>query len=295
MLRAPPRHTRAHREAMGSEEGRSADEIEARRAENIRRKEEERAKRNAAIRESKKASSAARESERREKAEAEAAEQKKKEELREKREAAIAEREARRGGGKKTKYSKGEVMRLKQVFDEYDKDGSGKISMQEFRESLRTKHQQAGPQVGKKSSLHERQAVKGISIADLSEGVFHEMDRDGSGDVTFEELVHLMYPLASADEKKLMMGWVAPAAEPEAEVEASLSEGAVKEIRAIFKMYDTDKSGKLSAKEVHKALERTALTKEEITELFASYDKDTSDDIDIEEFLELMESTGAFS
>ena len=38
--------------------------------------------------------------------------------------------------------------------------------------------------------------------------VFHEMDLDGSGEVTFTELLKLMYPYATPSELETMESWV---------------------------------------------------------------------------------------
>ena len=103
-----------------------------------------------------------------------------------------------------------DVKDLKKVFDEYDKDGSGNISLSEFTQSLKEKKAKSQPSAGVKSTLAQRKAAEGISIFDLSEGVFHEMDEDGSGDVTFRELLKLMFKYARPDEIDTMMTWVRP-------------------------------------------------------------------------------------
>lgn len=177
----------------------------------------------------------------------------------------IAKREASRSSAapvKKqgSKYSKTDVQNLKKVFDSYDKDGSGKISLQEFKDELavnKKKHacsgfnpfwhrlteraanpvvrsifaRRRGPQAGTKSTLAERKADEGTSILELSEGVFDVMDKvsappvtrfgltpdspghahmqDGDGEVRFEELLAMMYNLATATEMETMMSWVA--------------------------------------------------------------------------------------
>ena len=119
-----------------------------------------------------------------------------------KREANIAQREEQRSAqaaadAKKpkaasSKYSQREIKDLKKVFDEYDKDRSGKISLAEFTDSLKKKKADSAPRAGQKSTLAQRKAQEGISIFDLSEGVFHELDIDGDGEVTFLEILKLM-------------------------------------------------------------------------------------------------------
>jgi len=214
-----------------------------------------------------------------------------------KREANIKEREAKQKGKPKTgssKYSKKDVTELNKIFKEYDKDNSGKISLEEFSAALKKKKDDSAPRPGEKSTLAQRKATEGISILDLSEQVFHEMDSDGDGDVTFAELLKLMFRHARPDEINTMLSWVAPEPEPEPEPKPELSAEAQKAIKDIFKLYDKDKSGKLSLNELKKALAKTGIDPDEIKTYFTDYDGNGDGEIDKEEFFKLMESTGAF-
>ena len=129
------------------------------------------------------------------------------------------------------------------------------------------------------------------------------MDKDGDGEIRFEEMLAMMYSLATPAEMATMIGWVAAAPEPEPEAEKDLSDGAKKEIRRMFKMYDADKSGALSVKELINAMKATMIDKEELMDMFKEYDVSSGDDGEIEggdqmlsvdEFTALMKSTGAF-
>ena len=216
-----------------------------------------------------------------------------------KREANVKAREEGRGGkggkeGGSSKYSKKDVIELKKVFDEYDKDGSGAITLSEFTKTLKEKKDKKNPKAGEKSTLADRQAAQGISLADLGEGVFHEMDADGNGDVSFKELLKLMFKFARPDEIETMLEWVAPEKEPEPEPKAELSADQIKEIKSIFKIYDKDKSGTLTVGELVTALEKTGLEKEEIKEMFKEYDTDKDATINLAEFTELMKGTGNY-
>ena len=193
-----------------------------------------------------------------------------------------------------SKYSKADVLQLHSVFKDYDKDNSGKISLEEFTALLKKKKEESKPKPGQKSTLDERKASEGVSILDLSEGAFHEMDTDGDGGVTFLEILKLVFHKASKAEFETMQSWVAAEPEPEPEPEPELSETARKEILKIFKLYDKDKSGTLTKAELTKALINTGLEKDEIEKLFKEYDGDGSTEIDKDEFLKLMHSTGAF-
>lgn len=291
-------------------------DVQAKRDAAIKAKDDERKKKNAEIAESKKGKAAEREAERsakeKEAAEAEA----KKAELEKKRNGNIenktksreervadskkqaqADRERAREAAKNkgsSKYSKKDVYELKAVFDEYDKDRSGKVTLEEFMANLKKKKEEKAPRPGEKSTLAQRQANEGISILDLAEGTFHEMDKDGDGEVTFRELLKLFYRFATEGEIETMLTWVAePEPEPEPEKPA-LSAEAVKMIKDIFKLYDKDKSGTLTIQELRKALEKTGIDVDEIKGMFKEYDADENGTIDQNEFFKLMESTGAF-
>jgi len=275
-------------------------DVQAQRDAAIAKKEEERKKKNEEIKAKKQELQKERERKHKEEGDANAEEQAKKDALAKKREENIANKEkgrqvkaAQKKGGA-SKYSKKDVFELHAVFREYDADGSGKVSLEEFSKSLKNKKAANAPRPGEKSTLEQRRAQEGLSILDLSESVFHEMDVDGDGDVTFTELVKLMFPYARPDEIATMLEWVAPEPEPEPEPKPELSAEAVKAIKSIFKLYDKDKSGSLTVKELKLALSKTGIDPDDIKQYFADFDEDGSESIDINEFQKLMESTGAF-
>ncbi|KAL3895419.1 MAG: hypothetical protein SGPRY_013519, partial [Prymnesium sp.] len=124
------------------------------------------------------------------------------------------------------KYSKRDVMELKEVFDSYDESRDGRVSLREFTASLAKNKKQVSTH--QKTTREERRAAEGISLAGggqdlialtrvalyVGESIFHELDVDGSGEVTFAELLKLMYPYATATELEVMAGWAAPPEEP---------------------------------------------------------------------------------
>jgi len=268
-------------------------DVQAKREAAIAAKEEERRKKNAEVKASKEAKAGERSKEKEAADKAAAEEAAKKEEINKKREENIAKKQ----GGKaknSSKYSKKDVFELKAVFDEYDKDRSGRISVDEFASFLKAKKAASAPRPGEKSTLAQRKAQEGVSILDLSEGIFTEMDVDGDGEVTFAELLKLMFKFARPEEIETMLSWVAPEPEPEPEPKAELSKQAKDAINSIFKLYDKDKSGSLSLNELKKALEKTGIDPDEIKSYFKDYDTDGNQEIDKKEFMALMESTGAF-
>merc|ERR1719238_2077772 len=89
------------------------------------------------------------------------------------------------------------------------------------------------------------------------------------GAVSFEELLRTLHPLASEDEYAVMLACVAPP-EPVAVPVATDLLGDVQraEIRAIFRMYDTDDSGRLSFSEWAAATTRCGLDEREARQGF---------------------------
>ena len=73
-----------------------------------------------------------------------------------------------------------------------------------------------------------------------------------------------------------------------------MSEATKKMIKGIFKTYDKDKSGDLTFGELRKAFEKTGLDPDDIKQYMSEFDADENGKINQEEFLKLMESTGAF-
>ena len=76
--------------------------------------------------------------------------------------------------------------------------------------------------------------------------------------------------------------------------EEGLSPEQLIEIKEMFDLYDTDRSGYLGIKEFAEAMRTSGLEKEEINKLFKDIDVDDDNQISCEEFAELMKSTGLY-
>ena len=118
--------------------------------------------------------------------------------------------------------------------------------------------------------------------------------QNASTQVTFEEMLKIMFRLASPNEIGIMLKWVEKEPEPEPEPKATLSAEAVKQIKSIFKLYDKDRNGSLTKKELKEALSKTGLDVDEMNKFIKEFDSDENGEINQEEFLKLMDSTGAF-
>lgn len=89
-----------------------------------------------------------------------------------------------------------------------------------------------------------------------------------------------------------MMGWVTPPAPKVVEQKRELSPEQLDEIRHLFSIYDTDRSGGISVRELKDALKGTFLGDGEVEEMFTKADLDENALLDLEEFKKLMVSTG---
>jgi len=310
----------------------AADAMEEKRERNIRKKEEERAKRVEEIKAAKAVKAAERASEEAAKEAVRRQEAERQERLAEtekKRQDNIAKKEAehkakadalkeRKGKKAKSKYSKSDVLLLKQVYDEYDRDKSGSVSVAEMQ-----------------------LALKSSALAGSTDTMLSELDRNGDGSVDFHELLkvrarpparwhsastraharrahataratrasaprarphhrfsgttlhaQLLYPFANATDFAAMVEWVAPPLPPAPPPKRELSASQLEEIRAIFALYDKDGSGGLTVKELKQAMKDTFLEAEEVEEMYRKADVDDNKLLDLAEFRALMVSTG---
>jgi len=199
-----------------------------------------------------------------------------------------------------TKYPKADIKLLKEIFDQYDADGSGSIDRAELAAAL-AKQKKAAQRSDpcKAQSLEERQAArgkvrgqandkKGVFLADFSESLFRAMDSNNDSHVEFGELLRLLYPFASEAERLTMLSWVA---RPEPEMvfdEFELSDEQQREVTSMFHLYDRDHSGKISLAEFRQAMKRCGLDADETNDLFAQGDLDGDRSIDLHEFKALM-------
>lgn len=258
--------------------------VEEKREANLEKKEEERKAKNAAIAAKKKEQQAARGQAKKDD-EAKAAQEKEdKEKLNAKREANIKQKQAKQKQGGTT-ISKKDVIELKQVFDECDPNKDGTIEMQEFQKYLQKLK-------NKRPATSAEKA--GVSILDMGESSFSAMDKDGDGSVTFKEMLQLMYPNKPDSQYLAMMEYVAEAPAPEPEPEPGLSQASKDAINATFKLYDKDKSGSLTFKELKEAMKNTGVDADELKTMIKEFDLDENGEISKEEFQQLMASTGAY-
>jgi hypothetical protein len=193
-------------------------------------------------------------------------------------------------------------------------------------------------QAGQRSTLEQRKAQEGTSILDISESVFHEVDKDGDGDVrdalrahtaatrpcarhggcgrlcegactqaaelrvcvgraqiTFRELLKLMFSFATPEEIATMLSWVAPDPEPEPPPKPTLSPANLNQIKKLFKQYDKNKDGSVNMSELKTGLKKLGVDiAEDLDRWMKDFDADGNQQLDETEFIAFMESTEAF-
>jgi len=228
--------------------------------------------------------------------EAEAEEKKK--ELAKKRDANIAKREEERRkaaaekaaqpGEARAKYAKSEIRLLKDIFDSYDRDKSGAISQAELKAAL---VQQKEAQNRARDKNKPAPSKGGVDLLQLIDPIFYQMDTNNDGTVEFKELLKVLYPRATEADFDAMLSWVDAPPPPEPEKKAEFTPEQIEEMKQIFSVYDTDKSGTITIKELQEALISTGMSRKEITELFVKNDCDTSGSLDFDEFKKML-STG---
>lgn len=205
-----------------------------------------------------------------------------------------------------SKYSKRDVALMKQIFDSYDTDGSGCIEKAELLNALRKQKEAVVHYDGQKKTLEQRMAQrgswvgrqmgrdssdKGVFLVDFSDAMFKAMDADKNGRVEFGELLSLLYPYANDAELEAMRGWVSNEKPPQKLEEFELNDEQRREIRAMFRLYDKDRNGTISAREFREAMKRSGLGASETNAIFMEADLDGSASLDLEEFTELMRQT----
>ncbi|KAE9215057.1 hypothetical protein PF005_g9585 [Phytophthora fragariae] len=204
---------------------------------------------------------------------------------------------------KRSKQRTGRARDLKAEFDNYDVDGSNSLDHQEFgallvglgiklkAQELRIVLEEVDPEDEERIDLETIANLLGVQEAaqkgnkGLAEGqrrqnpvsrennvalvAFNKYDRDGSGELEYEEFRRLIHESGVKDDK---------------------------EIDALIEEIDEDGSGSISfnefARVYERRIKRSPNTSDEIAVAFSKYDRDGSGDLDYEEFRRLMSELG---
>eukprot|EP01029_Cantina_marsupialis_P030861 TRINITY_DN854_c0_g1_i2.p2 TRINITY_DN854_c0_g1~~TRINITY_DN854_c0_g1_i2.p2 ORF type:complete len:132 (-),score=49.39 TRINITY_DN854_c0_g1_i2:187-582(-) len=120
--------------------------------------------------------------------------------------------------------------------------------------------------------------------------MFQAADTDGSGSMSFKELLKVMYPHAGAKEIQVMTKWAFPLKKKvENKVLKQITPSQMAELQGIFRIYDTDKNGTLDLEEFSSLAEATgAFVEGELESIFRQSDVNADDSISFEEFVEIF-------
>jgi len=209
----------------------------------------------------------------------------------------------------KSKYSRSEIMIIFDLFNEYDEDGSGTISLQELKDHFDkrveddkynlTDYKSSGER-GK--SLADRRASRAnLDLAVLVQPMFESADKDNSGTIGFLELLSVLYPHATKGDMDTFKAWCYPEKSYVPPIQYNLSQEQHTELKSMFRVIDKDHSGEVSMTELKKMFMGSAITgetgisMEELQAYFDEADFDDSQAISIKEFEKLMISTGMYT
>ena len=161
------------------------------------------------------------------------------------------------------------------------------------------------------AALVEKAEENSATLQRMVESMFASIDSDGSGAITVDEMVGVLFPRAPKDELKdihmyLMMPDTPRFEEDqggnESDEEQPLAPEHLEELRLLFDLYDEDGSGTLDLEELRNAVsgsflfegednispEASAVTSTDFQRYVAAADTDGDGIIDFEEWVQMM-------
>ncbi|KAK6642305.1 Centrin-1 [Polyplax serrata] len=157
----------------------------------------------------------------------------------------------KKSSGLKFELTEDQKVDIKEAFDLFDAEGTGKIDTKELKVAMRA--------LGFEPKKEEIKKM----IA--------EVDKDGSGKLSYEEFLNLMTnKMADKDTKE--------------------------EILKAFRLFDEDNTGKISFRNIKKVAKDLGenLTDEELQEMIDEADRDGDGEINQEEFFRIMKKTSLY-
>merc|ERR1711874_769510 len=137
-----------------------------------------------------------------------------------------------------------------------------------------------------------------VRTAEFKEA-FDEFDKDGSGAISTDELLHVLRAMGQNPTEDELLNLVLEVdSDGTIEFEEFISMMKKKasevdeeaDLREAFKIFDRDKDGFISMKELKKvcSMMGTMLTKEELDQFMAEADKDGNGKLDYDEFVKML-------
>ncbi|GIL70667.1 hypothetical protein Vretimale_3767 [Volvox reticuliferus] len=167
--------------------------------------------------------------------------------------------------GEGSKYSRSDILKLKEMFDSHDLDNDGRVTASELLSALRE-----GPL--RQSAL----------------STFRSVDMDKNCVLTFSEYLRRIYPYANDREVKVMLAWVKriPTEPQEAMFKPTVQQ--LEEISKMFDRFDSNRDGVIEVQELIAISASYGYDESEVEELFRNADKDMDGTISFTEFIDLM-------
>ncbi|KAG7395282.1 hypothetical protein PHYBOEH_003989 [Phytophthora boehmeriae] len=180
-------------------------------------------------------------------------------------------------------YARDDVVNIFRTFRKLDQDGSGAIALSEL--------------------IGGTGLFSGTHMQDNVGSIFSSIDKDQSGLIDLEELCTVIFGDAPPDvlEEIKRLCRLLEAVERTRSVEKkTLSDEQVKELQALFKLYDKDNNGDIDASELFEALRyndrfydgdrrgSTQLSMADVNRIISAFDVDANATLDMDEFIELF-------
>ncbi|KAJ9529782.1 hypothetical protein QJQ45_014552 [Haematococcus lacustris] len=114
-------------------------------------------------------------------------------------------------------------------------------------------------------------------------------DLNHDNELSFEELLAVMYPLANNKELGVMLKWATRGkAVSAADTAFYPTAEELEELKAMFCLYDKDRNATLDLKELRAAASSCGFNAEEVENLFDAADIDKDKKISFDEFVQMM-------
>lgn len=180
-----------------------------------------------------------------------------------------------------------DLLALKGLFEVYDKNGDGFISLEEINAESRRNLDRVRPDP--QSKLRRQLAHYSDS---LHKSILTAFDSDGDGRFNFRDAMRYIWPGLSAEQEHAMVRFAYPETPPLQAPRTTPTAQQEDEIKAIFVLYDKDANGGLDTRELAAALPSFGHT--EIELLHEEFDVDHSGAIELGEFRDIMLSSGLY-
>lgn len=172
-----------------------------------------------------------------------------------------------------SKYTKKDIMMVKAEFDKIDRDHSGEVGVEELV-----------------ASMHGKMPEEWV------QAMFQTIDADGNGKVTLKEMLLLMFPLANDRDISQWKNWLEADVPKEISAEeklqlkrAEFTPETVAELTALYRIYDRDGDGALTAQELMDAMEGgKVLERKDVQRILEEAGRGFDDALALQDFVDVF-------